>query len=253
MKNWKTLAITLAVLALPMAASAAGVEFAVGAWYVEPSGRIAYSPFGPNQYIGLNTTGIDNSWDFIFRLKAQPPSLPGIYLQAAPLSFSSTGERTDFQFDFGDVTFHPGDNVDADLYLNLYDAALYFPIPLIKTATLNVLSAEIGAGARWINYRTKLFAVSDDDSKSINVVYPQGYAAVRINPVERVVLEGEVWGYSYNSDKFWSLIGRLKIKPVGPLFISGGYREDYYDLSKDDLRLRDSHFKGPFGEVGLQW
>ena len=264
MRNWKTFAIALAVLALPLAASSAGLEFGVGAWYVNPSGSIAYAPYGPNQFIGLSGAGVDEEWQLTFRLKGQPPALPGIYLQAVPMSFSTFGGNggTDFEFSFGDVLFNPGDEIKSDFFLNVYDAVLYFPIPLIKTATLNVFSAEIGAGGRWITIRAELENRSTDDlltssviddAQTANVVFPEGYAAVQIRPTEKISLDGEIWGYSWNGDKFWSLVGRLKLKPVGPLMISGGYRYDYYNFEQDDLRLRNTQFKGPFAEIGVMW
>lgn len=195
------------------------------------------------------------------RLKAQPPALPGIYLQAVPMSFSAGG-GTGIEFAIDDVLVNSGDEVDSDFFLNVYDAALYFPIPLIKTGTLGVFSAELGAGARWINIRADLDDVFTDDpitssvlddAVSANVVYPEGYAAIQIRPTEKVSLDGEIWGYSWNGDKFWSLVGRLKLKPVGPMMISGGYRYDYYNFDDDEISLRNASFKGPFVELGLQW
>lgn len=264
MKNWKTLVITLAVLALPMAAPAAGVEFGVGAWYVNPSGSVSYAPYGPNQYIGLSGAGVDDEWQLTFRLKAQPPALPGIYLQAVPMTFSEFGGNggTDFEFSFGDVLFNPGDEIKSDFFLNIYDAALYFPIPLIKSGTLGVFSAELGGGVRWLTIRAELQNRSTDDLLTTSVLedaaresvyYPEGYAAVQIKPTEKIGIDGEIWGYSWNGDKFWSLVGRLKLKPIGPLMISGGYRYDYYNFDKDDLTLRNAHFKGPFAEIGVMW
>lgn len=266
MKNWKILAITLTVLALPLAASAGGVDFSVGAWYVNPDGDIAYSDEGPARRLDLDGAGYDDEWEFLVRLKAQPPKLPGIYLQAAPLSFDSSGDS--FEFSLGDTVFNPGDTIDSEFFLNVYDAALYLPIPLLKQGTLGVVSAEIGAGARWIHLRAELPGVSTgdgdnldelidgdllEDSQTANAVYPVGYAALHIRPHDRISLEGEVWGYSWNSDKFWTLVARLKLRVIGPLYVDGGYREDYYNFDDEDLSINDAHFKGPFAEVGFQW
>lgn len=263
MKKTMTLMLLLAALSIPAAASAAGVEFAVGGWYVDPSGMISQAPFGPRQNISLsNTAGFDKEWELMARAKIQPPMLFGIYLQAIPMSFSSTDSNA-FEFSFGDVLFNAGDTIDSDFFLNSYDAALYIPIPLIKTGTLGVLSAEIGAGARWVTLKADIENRSIDggliegsaleDTERATAVFPEGYAAVQIRPVEKVSLEGEVWGYSWNGDKFWSLVGRLKVFPIGPLFIDGGYREDFYNFRQDDLKINNAHFKGPFAEVGLQF
>lgn len=266
MKKLTITALLVAALSIPAAASAAGVEFAVGGWYVDPSGTISQEPFGLSDRVSLSSTaGFDEEWELMVRAKIQPPLLFGIYLQATPLSFSTTNNSA-FEFSFGDAVFFADDTIDSDFFLNSYDAALYIPIPIVKSATFNTVSAEIGAGVRYITLRAELenrLTEDDldefidtsalDDSERANAVYPEGYVAVQIRPVEKVALEGELWGYSWNGDKFWSVIGRLKVNPVGPLFVSGGYREDFYNFAQDDLRIRNAHFKGPFAEVGFSF
>jgi outer membrane protein len=266
MKKWTIYAITLAVLALPVAASAGGFEFSAGAWYADPDGDIAYNPNGFGRSIDLSSeAGFDDEWQFLTRLKVQPPMLPGIYLQATPLSFDGSGDSS-FEFSFGDAVFGAGDEIDSEFFLNTYDAVLYIPIPLIKQGTLGVVSAEIGAGARWFHLRAELQNRTIDngidelvegealeDSQRATVVYPQGYAAIHIWPHERIGIEGEVWGWSYDGDKFWTLLARLKVGIAGPLYVSGGYREDRADFDEDDLSIDDGRFKGPFAEVVLQW
>jgi outer membrane protein len=269
MKKWKILAIALSVMALPLAASAAGFEFAVGGWYVQPSGQIALNTNGgPNDFINFNRMGIDDEWQIMFRSKIQPPMLPGIYLQATPMSWGSNnrGSASDLEFSFGDAVFFAGDKIDSDFFLNEYDAALYIPIPLLKQGTLGVVNVEFGAGARWITMRsslTNVTALEDvnevldtnalEDTQRASVVYPVGYAALIVRPIERLSLEGEIWGWSWNSDKFYTLNARLKLLLLGPLYLSGGYRDDYYHFSQDDLIIRNAHFKGPYGEIGLQF
>ena len=36
-------------------------------------------------------------------------------------------------------------------------------------------------------------------------------------------------------------------------FIDGGYRDDYYNITQDELDINDTHFRGPYGEIGLQY
>lgn len=266
MKTMKTCALVLSILILPMAVTAGGIEFALGGWYTNVDGSISYNTgSGPNEYIDLDTVGAHDKWQFMARGKFQPPMLPGIYLQATPMSFgkNNNGDNSDFQFAFGNTVFFPGDKIESDFYLNEYDAALYIPIPLVKQGTLGMVSLEIGAGARWIWTKTALtnntaededrLVASLSDSKSQTSVYPVGYAALILRPHERVSLEGEAWGWSYNSDKFWTLNARLKLLLLGPLYIDGGYREDYYNISNSAQTIRKTHFKGPYAEIGLQW
>jgi len=267
MNKWTICALTLAVLALPMAASAGGFELSAGAWYAEPDGEIAYSPNGANRFIDLrDEAGFDDEWQLLVRAKLQPPKLPGLYLQATPLSFESSGSSS-FEFSFGDAVFGAGEEIDSDFFLNMYDAVLYVPIPLIKQGDLDVFSVELGAGAKWFHIRAELEnrSIDDDgleelidtsaleDSQRATVVYPQGYAAVHIKPHERVTLEGEFWGWSNNGDKFWTLLARLKLRVAGPLYVDGGYRFDRVDIDDDDLSIRDTDLSGPFTEVGLAW
>lgn len=275
MKKLMLFSLTLAALALPLTVSAAGFEFAVGGWYVNPNGDIGLENdtlsdlFAGNTLVDLNHAGIDKKWQAMFRVKIQPPALPGIYLQATPMSWGNNnhGHSSDFEFAFGNTVFFAGDEIKSEFFLNEYDAALYIPIPLLKSGTLGVVNVEIGAGARWIVLKSGLSraeALSGDvnelidtgaleDSQTASVVYPVGYGALMIRPTERVSLEGEIWGWSWNGAKFWTANARLKLLLVGPLYIDGGYREDYYNFSRDDLTMHRAHFKGPYAEVGLQW
>lgn len=269
MKKWTIFALVLSALALPLAVSAAGVEFAVGGWYVNPNGSISYNTNGgPNEFINLSRAGIDDEWQVMFRAKLQPPALPGIYLQATPMSWGklNNGDSSAGEFAFGDTVFFAGDKIESEFFLNEYDAALYIPIPLLKQGTLGVINVEIGAGGRWITLKsglTNLSAQEDvnelvetnalEDSQTENVLYPVGYAAIMFRPHERVSLEGEAWGWSWNGDKFYTLNARLKVLLLGPLYIDGGYRDDYYNFSQGDLRIRNAHFKGPYAEIGFQW
>jgi hypothetical protein len=266
MKTIKTFALVLSILVLPMAASAGGIEFAVGGWYTKADGDVSYNTQGgPNDFIDLDSIGAHDKWQVMARAKFQPPMLPGIYLQATPMSFgtNNNGDNSDFQFAFGNTVFFPGDKIESDFYLNEYDAVLYIPIPLLKQGTLGMINIEIGAGARWIWTKTALtnntaededrLVASLEDSQTSNALYPVGYAALILKPHDKVSIEGEAWGWSWNGDKFWTLNGRLKVLLLGPLYIDGGYREDYYNFSKDDLSIRRAHFKGPYAEIGLQW
>lgn len=270
MKKWMLFALALSVLALPSTAPAGGFEFAVGGWYVAPKGDIGYNiTDGPFDLVDLRTAGLDKSWEIMFRAKIQPPMLPGIYLQATPMSLGSnnSGDSTDYDFAFGNTVFNAGDRISSKFYLNEYDAALYIPIPLIKSGTLGVFSVELGAGARWIVLKSGLTndTILDEaenglidtnaleDSQTSSVVYPEGYAAIMIKPHEKISLEGEIWGWSWNNDKFYTAVGRLKLILIGPMYIDGGYRSDYYNISRSDLYLHQARFNGPFAEIGFNW
>ncbi|MDP2166829.1 MAG: hypothetical protein Q8J64_00680, partial [Thermodesulfovibrionales bacterium] len=59
-------------------------------------------------------------------------------------------------------------------------------------------------------------------------------------------------GISYSGNQLISLIGRLKVKPIGPLFIAGGYRHDNLKVDEEDIKA-DLKFKGPFAEAGFEF
>lgn len=263
MKKIAILTLLLAALALPGAADAASVEIAVGAWYVNPDGDISYKP-GPAGDIDLKShVAYDDQWEPMFRLKTRLPLLPNIYLQATPLAFDANNHGDAFEFALGDAVFFGNDTIDSEFFLNIYDADLFFRVPLIESGDRGLVNIELGAGARWVVLRTDFDDldidggdIADfnalDDSRSETVVYPMGYAGLDINPSKYVSLVGEAWGYSYHSDTLYTLVGRLKISPLGPLFLSGGYRYDNYDFDRKDLDL-DATFSGPFAELGLEF
>lgn len=263
MKKFTILTLLIAVLALPGAGIAASVEFSVGAWYVDPDGDLSYTP-GPAGDIDLtNRIAYDDQWQPAFRLKTKFPLLPNIYLQATPLGFDANRDGDAFEFSVGDAVFFGNEDLDSEFFLNLYDATLFFRVPLVESGDRSIASFELGAGARWLVLKAEFDDldidgdVADfdaiDDSRSETVVYPMGYAGLDIEPTEYVSLTAEAWGYSYHSDKLYSLVGRLKVSPLGPLFLSGGYRYDFYDFDRSDLELDDVTFEGPFAEIGLEF
>ncbi|MCK5427171.1 MAG: hypothetical protein KAJ34_05705, partial [Thermodesulfovibrionia bacterium] len=59
-------------------------------------------------------------------------------------------------------------------------------------------------------------------------------------------------GIAYSSNHYYDIIGRVKIRPMGPVFIAGGYRlndikTDYSDVEAS-IKLR-----GPFIETGVMF
>ena len=56
----------------------------------------------------------------------------------------------------------------------------------------------------------------------------------------------------WSGSHYVSLIGRLKVRPYGPIFVAGGYRYDNVNIDYDDLDI-DTVFQGPFLEAGLEF
>ena len=78
------------------------------------------------------------------------------------------------------------------------------------------------------------------------------FLAARFRPIERLSFEAEGRGISYSGNDVYSLIGRVKVRIVGPLFAAGGYRYEKAKLDEKDV-LADVEFSGPFLEAGFSF
>lgn len=261
MKSLKILIVMLVFIVFSGAASAQTLEIGVSGWYASPNGDLSYAPFGPREFIDLDSDlGFDEDWQLWARAKINPPILPGFYLQATSIAFDSRGDNG-LEFSFGNAVLSSDEDIDSDFFLNIYDAALYFEVPLIKKGTLNTLGLELGVDGRVMQVRAEVSGTelngdlefdALEDSRRETVIYPLVYGAIQINPTEYAAIEGEAWAYSYDEDKIFNLVGRLKLKPVGPLMLSAGYRGEIIDFEKSDLVV-DANFAGPFVEVGVSF
>ena len=76
-----------------------------------------------------------------------PLILPNIYLMYTPMSFDGTGSKN-VTFTYGNQTFNANAPIQSKLTLDHIDLALFYPVPLLKTATLGKLNAELGLNVR---------------------------------------------------------------------------------------------------------
>jgi len=249
----------LALLVMPYEAFAfLGVEAAVGYWRQSPSGTVQYgSPGSVLDVISDLNLGDNN--EVFGRIKIDlPPGLPNIYVMATPTSFDGTGQTT-LPVQYGNVVFAGGSPLQTKLKLDQYDLALYYPIPMLKAATLGVLNAEIGLDARQLKYDGTITGIvylspgiTQTSAKSATYYIPMIYAAVQVKPVPVVSFEAEFRGITYGSNSYYDYIGRLKVMPYGPLFISGGYRYEQIKIDQDNL-LTNLRIQGPFVEAGISF
>jgi outer membrane protein len=170
---------------------------------------------------------------------------------ATPMSFdgSNTINR---KINFGDKTFNLGATVASKLTLDHYDLALYYSIPGLKAATLGILNIELGLDGRQINFEGTLSEGAITSSKKSTFFIPMIYAGIQVKPISALSIEAEIRGLSDGSDHYYDYIGRLKVMPFGPLFISGGYRAEELKLDKNDVKA-DVKFSGPFAEIGVNF
>lgn len=260
MRNRKTGSFLCALAALLLLISApAGalplvdIEGAVGGWQASPSGGMAY------QGSDLDLEGdldYDHETDFTARLKIDMPLvLPNIYLMATPLEYEEATTRTR-GFTFGGESFEKETDFRSRLTLDHYDIGFFYDVPLVQTVTLHRLNLEAGVNARIIDAEAVVEQEAGGErvyaKKSETIPVPMVYLGAGLYPVERFGLEVELRGISYSDYELLSVIGRLRVKAFGPMFISGGYRYDAYDVKEDDLEI-DVDFSGPFLETGLKF
>ena len=250
----RTLAALLLFISTPASAlPLLDIEGAVGGWQASPSGGMAYQGDDLDLKDDLNYD--DETW-LMARLKiGMPLVFPNIYLMATPLEFKESTTRSQ-EFTFGGKPFENETNFSSRLILDHYDIGFFYKLPLLKTISLQRFNLEAGFNARIIDARAAIEQDYEGEriyaKKSETIPVPMIYLGAGVYPGERFGLEVELRGISYNDCELLSLIGRLKAKAFGPMFISGGYRYDAYDIKEDDLDI-DLDFSGPFLETGLDF
>lgn len=243
------------MLSLPAASFGFGFEFALGTWLEQPSGTLSYDSSSSADDLSLqNDLNYDDKWQPTGRLKIDMPAIiPNIYLMYTPMKWNETGSKNT-SFTFGDETFAANENFKSELKMNHLDFALYYGLPGVRTATADVLNIDLGLNFRLMDFKAE---INQQDtglkaSESYFLPIPMIYGAMQIEPVNWIALEFEGRGSAYQSNYYLSLIGRLKIMPFGPLFITGGYRYDSVKIDYEDVDV-DAEFRGPIAEIGFNF
>jgi outer membrane protein len=258
----RNLALSLILLVftislLPQKSYAIGIEASVGLWRQKPSGDIAYKPLSTIDRLSIEQDLNMEEEDRIFaRIKADLPLfLPNVYLIATPMEFENEGSKT-VNFNWGGTTFDWEVPFTTKLQLDHYDIALYYGVPLLETATLGKLNVELGINTKIIDFKAEVSGKEDitgtaiTESRSETIVVPMIYVGVQLNPVDLLSIELEGRGIAYSSNHYYDFIGRVKIKPVGPLFIAGGYRYEDIEIDRSGVEASIT-FSGPFVEGGV--
>jgi len=251
--------LSFALSLIPRTSFALGIEAGAGYWGQKPSGTLAYKPSSTTDKLDIKEElKYDREYRPFARVKIELPlTLPNIYLMATPMKFEESGSK-DADFTFGDITINGTQPFDTMLRLDHYDVALYYPIPLVKTASLGKLNVELGINARIIDLEAEvsgsqaLTGTSVTESKRLTIPVPMIYAGVQIKPFDKLSIEAEGRGIAYHSNHYYDLIGRVKIKPVWLLFIAGGYRHEDIKIDVSDVEA-SVKFSGPFAEAGIEF
>lgn len=239
----------LSFLLIPQFALAISFEAAAGIWNHDPSGDMRYK--GETLSLG-NDLKYGSETRFFGRAKIEMPLLiPNIYIMATPIEFEGTGSKN-VSFTFGDRTFTGNTDFTSSLQLDHYDIAFYYGLPFVKTATLNKLNVDAGLNVRFIDMKAEVKQGAIQESKSLTIPLPMVYVGAQFKPVKDLSLEAEVRGIAIGSNHFYDLIGRVKYKVAGPVFISAGYRYEDIKIDKSDVKANLT-FSGPFAEAGVEF
>lgn len=251
--------LVLAMVVIPYQAFAFfGADIGVGYWQQTPSGNLGYQALTPLDQIDLkDDLHFDKESKPFFRAKVELPLiLPNIYLMATPMSFEGSGpiSRT---IHYGNETFSGTANFESKLKLDHYDVALFYPIPLLKTATLGKLNVDLGLNIRMIDFEgtitgPNVSGITTSASKSLTLYVPMIYAGIQVKPISAFSIEVEARGIAYGSNHYYDYIGRLRVNPIPLVFIGAGYRVETIKIDESDV-LADIKFSGPFAEAGLSF
>jgi len=262
MNSFKTW-IAAALLSLAFmygSASAAGFEMSVGLWNQDPNGDISYKALSALDKLSVKDDLMYDEDTKVFgRMKIDAPGVfPGIYLMATPMKFSGKGSKN-VTFKFGNVTFSGDVPFSSELELDHYDIGLYYGIPGLKTATRGVLNMDLGIDARIIDFKARITGQDSitelviSESESVTVPIPMLYLGIQVKPFKFLAIEGEGRGIAYSSgNQYYDIIGRVKLKPLGPVFAAVGYRYEKVKFDEYDV-IADVNFGGLFGEAGVEF
>jgi outer membrane protein len=232
-----------------------GLEAAVGGWQQDPEGVMSVDAVIVTDALDLEEDLKYSGESRIFgRAKVDmPPFFPDIYLMATPMEFDGTSSR-DIQFTFGGEIFEAGVPFYSKVTLHHYDIALYYALPFVRSATTGVLNLELGINARVVDFKAEAKQEETGTSASETAVFtiPMVYLGAQVVPVQWLSLEGEARAITYKDDHFYSLIGRVKVRPLGPVFFAGGWRHDDADFEEEGITA-DLTISGPFLEAGLEF
>lgn len=243
----------LSILVVPSSAFAfLGAEVAVGGWQQTPTGTLGYK--------SVDTLDLKDDLKFdtktagYARVKVELPLiLPNIYAMYTPMSFDGTGSKS-VNFTYGNKTFTAGVPIQSKLTMDHIDFALFYPIPLLKTATLGKLNAELGLNVRMIDFQGTISQNTANltESKKLSLYVPMLYVGVQVKPISLFAIEVEARGIGNGANHYYDYIGRLKVNPIPLVFIGAGYRSEDIKIDASDVKA-GIKFSGPFVEAGLSF
>lgn len=247
----------LSVIVVPCRSFALGLEAGVGYWKQNPSGTLEYNPSGsptPNDTLDLkNDMNLGSKSRPFVRVKAELPLfLPNVYFMATPMSFEGTG-RKNVNFNYGGQTFSSTAPIESKVKMDHYDLAFYYTF--LDKLTLDMVHLDLGLDGRAMKFEGTITGKDTLNntvtaSKDLSLYLPMAYVGLQVKPVKAFSIEAEARAIAFSGSHYYDLIGRLKVMPVGPLFIAAGYRSETIKIDTNNVKT-DIKFAGPFAEVGV--
>jgi outer membrane protein len=260
MKRTSLLLILAGLLLVSTPALATMLEVGVGVWEQNIKGDLYYNLYSvPDEADMEDDLDLEDDTRGTGYLKLDLPLFPSLYLGVTPMEFEGTGMMDDL-YVFGDQTFLADRPLNTDIVLNHFDVGLYYSLTIPDFALLKKVKMDLGVNFRNADLDVEVTGtVATDDgemlareSENYTLPLPMLYGAVQITPVEKISLEFEGRGVTLSSDHLVSLLGKVKLRVHGPLFVSAGYRYDSIQLDEDDLNV-DCTVSGVFFETGCEF
>jgi len=243
------LIIFLPLLLLPQLSQAIGLEAAIGIWNQDPQGGLGYKGDSLDLDNDLKYT---RTAKFFGRAKIDMPLIiPNLYILATPMSYDGTATNI-ASFTFGDQNFIANTPFSSTLKLDHYDLALYYGVPFLKQATLGMINIDVGLNMRVFDLKAEVSQGDKRESKSFFMAVPMVYVGFQAKPTDSLSLEGEIRAITYNANHYYDLIGRVKYRVFGLVFVSAGYRYEKISIDYNEVKS-DIIFSGPLLELGLQF
>jgi outer membrane protein len=258
MKKGMLLAVVLSlILGAAGNAFGLGAELAIGGWQQSLGGTLGYEIDSNDDIIDLDKDlDVDDEFRIFGRANIDLPLFfPNIYLMVSPTEFDGTGSK-DAAIKYGDVEFSADAELDASLSMNQYDIALYWGIPLLKTASNGIFNIDLGLNIRIVDLEASLSGEevstsnSVEESVSQTVPIPMAYVAVQIEPIDELSIALEGRGIAIGDNSLYSIVGRIRYQFTGPVFAAAGYRSETLEIDEEDI-LVDIDISGPFAEIGV--
>jgi len=101
------------------------------------------------------------------------------------MKWNETGSK-DVGFSFGGENFQADVDFESELKLNHLDAALYYGIPGLQTATADVLNIDLGLNFRLLDFKAEIEQddIDEKESESYFLPIPMLFAGMQIEPPE---------------------------------------------------------------------